>query len=447
LLCKFYEIDDQTLCTDDNAWRTDRETCKEKCDTTVGCQSFTYSDAKGQCWLSRLNEDTVDTVQDNEDYESWTTECTTTTQCELCLVECPFAHVLDLRFVAWSNLGGLGPNKTIYAEDKATGKGQLHQVPPTIMYYNVFNATKAEDVVYLVVSNISKYDGDASLNGVSRESEKEFKTRQKNDQSAQRMEGAYGSVNVAAGTSTLLKFQFQNAKLSPIVPRNVVAMTFLDIDQPKVGNRKVDATIAKESVGICTGRESFGWPNISTLNHTFFFKDSEVDSVGRRTTACHNFSSTKRGDVNDNPWNPANVRDDEKPGLEDDQLEKLFTAAYWNVDTFTASFEVKEDVHRNRNFLFAGHATSFCEQERACRVKENYCDLFPDERACVALQEAGQGCWSCENIQKTCKTAPTGKEKDCEDGLREVRNCKNPEDKGKHTDLRAKNIKSAIAEK
>jgi len=185
LQCEQFERQNKKLCTQDNAWLTDRDTCQNKCDSLVGCQSFTYSINEGKCWLSRLGDKELDGAcgkrngqQSLSGFESWTTECTTTTKCDFCDGKCEHAEILDLRFIAWSNLGGLGPNVTHVLDGS--------HVPPTIMYWNVFNATKNEDVVYLEVKNVTRYESGLTAeemlrdpNGNSQESEAEFEIRKR----------------------------------------------------------------------------------------------------------------------------------------------------------------------------------------------------------------------------------------------------------------------------
>jgi len=370
LSCKDYEIEDKSMCSDDNSWEIDRDTCKQRCDKIIGCQSFTYSHDEDKCWLSKLAADDV-TESDETGFETWTTECTTTTFCELCVIECPNAEILDLRFVAWSNLGGQGPNKTIISN------GQEHSVPPTTVYYNVFNATDADEVVYLIVSNLTEYHGNADINGVSRESEADFKERFASDPSSHpaAMEGAYGSFNLKAGSSVELQFEFMDHNMKPLTPDKVVAMTFLDIDQPLAADGSKDTedpTAGMEQVSVCTGQHSFGWPASTELNHSWQWVSDD------HTDVCHDFASRNPGDVEDNPWNPANERLDGQQGLEVHQIKKIFTAAFWHTSKFSARFSVRSEVQQqgfeNRNFLFAGHATSFCGEEKSCAVKMDKCD-------------------------------------------------------------------------
>jgi len=248
--------------------------------------------------------------------------------------------------------------------------GQTHIVPPNIVYYNVFNATEAEDVVYLVVKNLTEYKGHSDLNGVSRESQIDFERRMQEDPTSHNapMEGAYGSINVQASSEVQLEFEFMNWKMEPLIPDKIVAMTFLDLDQPQaaVGNiGEPDTTAGMEEVDICTGTHSFGWPESTQLNHSWVFVDESQNKV------CHSFSSRTEGHVEDNPWNPANVRQDGEQGLEEYQKEKIFTAAFWQTSSLTATFKVR--ANENRNFLYAGHATSFCSGEFACAVKMDKC--------------------------------------------------------------------------
>jgi len=272
-------------------------------------------------------------------------------------VDCPYAEIMDLRHIAWSNLGGLGPNNT-----------HGPQAIQAIIYYNVFNAaTNGGKEVNLWVSNETTYEGDPSLNGNSMESEEEFQIRIASDPNSDpaRIYGAYGAVNVKSGTNVELKFEFRmNSGGNVVVPHNVVAMTFLDIDQPED-----DETAGGESVGICTGRDSWGRSKNTKLKHEYSWQGNEKINV------CHNFSSGSSGDDSDNPWNPANIREDGSSGLEEDQRAKLFAAAFWNVASFRSTMHVNrmDGNLASRNFLFAGHANNFCLEQDSCMVKKNYC--------------------------------------------------------------------------
>jgi len=367
MACEHYEPYDKDLCDeDDKSWKLDRDTCKEKCDDIMGCQSFSYSQKDSKCWLSKLRAEEADDTE-SFGYEFWTTECTTTTFCELCEVECPHAEILDLRYVAWSNLGGQGPNRTVVRPN-----GTELAVPQTIVYYNVFNASEPEEVVYLVVSNVTEYDavGDVMSNGVSRESDREFKERREQDKLSYHlpMEGAYGSINLLPGHSVTLKFEFMDHEMKPMIPDKVVALTFLDIDQP---TRGADGA---EQVNVCTGANSFGFPRETKLEHSWAFLDEE------QLLVCHEFDSRTLGDREDNPWNPAHKRKDGGQGLEDSQKEKMFTAAFWHTSSFNATFTVDAEVipntvdtRKGRNLLFAGHETSFCGEEQSCYVIMDKC--------------------------------------------------------------------------
>jgi len=287
-----------------------------------------------------------------------------------------------LRWVAWSNLGGLGPNKTV-----TDNKGEVNDVPDTIMYWNVFNSSNSQDAVYLEVSlteDSPPYSGDSSLNALSKESQWEFEKRiaERPHSEPYRIEGAYGAINVNSGTEVELQFTFKKynnvtGKMELFEPEKVIAINFLDIDQDA---EDPDGT---ETLGVCTGRNSWGKDENSNLKIPDVPEDEDYLKGTSKISpiVCHTVESTKDGfgDSNDNPWNPANpfVEDGKAmTGLERNQREKLFVAAYWGVSSFKASLAVKATDAKvpNRNFLFSGHATNFCEQNDACLVKKNYCD-------------------------------------------------------------------------
>merc|ERR1712137_268351 len=199
--CRYFELEDPGLCAEDDAWSVNRTQCKAKCASLVGCQSFTYSQVNETCFLNRHNNNTKE-IEVNEGFESWTTECTTTTFCPLCAWSCEHAELLDLRFIAWSNLGCMGPNKTI------TYQGIEHALPCDIRYYNVLNSTNASEVTYLSVTNVSEYlPGDALLNGVGYEPAEEAALRGESP-----IAGAYGQINMRVGTSTDFKFTFLDVR-------------------------------------------------------------------------------------------------------------------------------------------------------------------------------------------------------------------------------------------
>jgi len=275
------------------------------------------------------------------------------------------------------------------------------------MYWNVFNATKNEDVVYLEVKNVTRYESGLTAeemlrdpNGNSQESEAEFAIRKQEYPNGvtpfgkmdphNRMSGAFGSFSVETGTGVRLNFTFLVATKNgyvPYVPPKVVVMTILDID----GFRPLDRA---ESVGFCTGKQSFGYSNKTSLRHNW----TEMNDTKRHY--CHNFSSTLSGNLDDNPWNPANIRQDwsknfeERPpvngkpdaGLTIEQRKKLVTAAFYGKSSFSMNFKVQQLLAEisHRHFVFGGQRTSFCELEQSCKVKHNFChDEAPNDPICL----------------------------------------------------------------
>lgn len=396
IACNFVELgEDRSLCTADEAWSLNRTGCMDKCNSTQGCQSFTYSETEQQCYLSRHSNETQ-TVSEAQGYESWTTECTTTTVCEFCPLNCTHQHILDLRFIVWSNLGGRGPNRSLEVPSvdrrgrprkDRRGNQRMTKIdaPKTIMYYNVFGLNdtdlrEGKTITYLEVANTSPYEGDGDMNGVSYEPEAIMKARlRENPQSkpAEQISGAYGIINVKSGTSVDLKFTFMekaDGRLQPVShPEKVVAITYLDIDQAIGARTLKEEDIGEESVSTCTGEHSFGFASnnkreIRQLNHSWEMNRANGE-------VCHTLKSLAKGDPSDNPWDPQQEvgRDAEgNPvwGLKDKQKEKSFTAAYWNVTNFAATFAVKKGGS-NRNLMFVGHATGFCSKLMADKVKDD----------------------------------------------------------------------------
>jgi len=261
----------------------------------------------------------------------------------------------------YSNLGCHGPNQT-YGD---------HELPCEIKYWNVFEDPWAtpENVTYLIVTNLTTYEYTEDLefrNGVTMETEEEAKIRwEQSGEDQSQIHGAYGQINMATDSETRFEFRLEDAWGTPVIPEKVWQMTFLDIDQPENARTRDDEEIGGEMVEVCTGLKSWGHPKEGQLQHNWTLNNETGE-------ACHKFRSTTAGDPSDNPWNPARIQAGVVVGLEIEQLEKSFTAAYYNVSSFEFTLSVKymED-YASRNFVYVGHPTSFCEEWKSLEVMED----------------------------------------------------------------------------
>lgn len=318
-----------------------------------------------------------------KDTETWHSKCpltttTTTTTCAICQETCDNAHILDLRYIAWSNLGCKGPNKTI------TIKNQEHKFPCEIRYWNVLNATEASKAVYLVVTVADTRNpnavpgegfpvykpGNVMMNGVTSEPLAEAQAENRAP-----IFGAYGQINMEAGTNATFRFQFVDVNSNPIVVDKVVAQTFLDIDQPVTSRLGAGKDGGGETLLACAGNRSFGYAH----NYDVYWNwtQGSVD-----TEACFKVESSASGDPLDNPWDPGRKdKDGVKVGLTSKQASKAWTIANYKQLSWTATFAVKSSTDpvmagaTERNLNFAFHKTSFCELDKANEVIDDDCKM------------------------------------------------------------------------
>lgn len=309
------------------------------------------------------------TKQENTDFELHTMDDSCASVCTEC--KCAHAQILDLRFVVYSNLGCQGPNKTYAGTDFV--------LPCEILYYNVL-ADETQDpnihpdeVVYMHLRNTSEYTADdPDLNAVTRETEEDCRKRKEVNCKEKRAWGAYGQVNMKAGTYTDFEVYFtKNMHSGPEITYldKVFQMQFLDIDQGRKGN---DASeVGGETLQTCTGKHSWAYPayegKIGTkLQHEEMLVADRV---------CHVVESTQAGSLADNVWNPAIKENGEYVGLSKKDQEKAFIAATYKQN-ITWTYEVKKDGvnegFSGRNLVFAAHGSTFCRKSEADRVKEDY---------------------------------------------------------------------------
>jgi len=363
---------------------TTRELCKKFCGEEFGCAGFSYVDGSDTGDMDKCYFTTVTTDSSSlKGTETWYSKCpatttTTTTKCAICTETCDNAHILDLRYIAWSNLGCKGPNKTI------TIKNQEHKFPCEIRYWNVLNATEPDKAVYLVVTVADTRDpnaeagegypvykpGNVMMNGVTSEPKEEAEAENRAP-----IGGAYGQINMQAGTNATFRFQFLDVNSNPIVVPKVVAQTFLDIDQPVRSRFNAKRDGGGETLLACAGNRSFGYAH----NYNLYWNWTQ-GSVP--TEACFKVESSAKGGPKDNPWNPGRKNQDGVAvGLTSDQASKAWTIANYKQKSWTATFAVKpssEDVMAGateRNLNFAFHKTSFCELDKANEVIDDDCKM------------------------------------------------------------------------
>lgn len=272
--------------------------------------------------------------------------------------------------------------------------GALHHIPCEILYFNVLGAKEAKDVAYLRVTATNYVPGNVMMNGVT--SEPLWEAHQRNEQPKG---GAYGQINLAAGQQTNLTFELLNDKLQPKLLEKVVAMTFLDIDQPTTSRFSAERDGGGETLNVCTGLRSFGWSNNYNIYHNW--TNGSVASE-----ACHVVRSAAKGSPDDNPWDPERRENNVVVGLSGFQKAKAFIIANYKQSRWTAQFSVKPSdepvmngaTERNLNFAF--HKTSFCQQDKANEVIDDDCKM--------RKQHGADFNWKlCEDVAKSVADAGT----------------------------------------
>jgi hypothetical protein len=152
----------------------------------------------------------------------------------------------------------------------------------------------------------------------------------------------------------------------------VFALTFLDIDQGENARTTRPDQIGGETLEVCTGKNSWGYPERGGKSYTQLKVDANLMPEG---DVCHKVQSTTKGDVDDNVWNPAVKENGKYVGLKESDMEKAFVAATWQSN-ITFDYTVREggvnEGYEGRNLVFAAHATSFCRADKAAKVKEDH---------------------------------------------------------------------------
>jgi len=273
--------------------------------------------------------------------------------------------------------------------------GALHHIPCEILYFNVLGATRQQDVVYLRVSASDYVPGNFMMNGVT--SEPLWQAQQRDESP---IGGAYGQINLAAGQETNLTFELLDNTLQPKILEKVVAMTFLDIDQPTTSRFSVERDGGGETLNVCTGLRSFGWSDNYNIYHNW--TNGSVASE-----ACHIVQSSAKGSPDDNPWDPQRKENNVVVGLSGFQRAKAFTIANYKQSHWTAKFSVKpsDDPVMNgatdRNLNFAFHKTSFCQQDKANEVIDDDCKMRKEHGADFNMT-------LCEEVAKSVADASSG---------------------------------------
>lgn len=295
-------------------------------------------------------------MQKNDDFQHWSHKEHCIKLCEEC--QCDHAQILDLRYVMYSNLGCQGPNVSFNG----------HLLPCDIVYYNVLSSDDHNDITYMHVRNASpEYQAaDIMMNGVTRETVEDCETRGETNCQETRGWGAYGQVNVKAGTSVDLEIYFtKNAEV--IYLEKVFQLQILDIDQGRDAASTDSSEMGGETLSTCTGPNSWGFPSHGgkVVTQLVLHQDQDAGRV------CHTVESTAAGSPADNVWNPAVKEDGEYVGLSEENREKAFIVATYKKN-ITFTYEVKEggvnEGFAGRNFVFAGHASSFCSRASADKV-------------------------------------------------------------------------------
>lgn len=289
---------------------------------------------------------------------------------------CDHAQILDLRYVVYSNLGCQGPNVTYVYTDPNTQQVHEIRLPCEILYWNVLRDENQDpnidgnDIVYMHLRNTSEYQSyDTEMNAVTREPEEACVERGGSNCKDNRAWGAYGQVNMKTGTATNFEVFFTKNHMKGMEVTyldKVFQLQFLDIDQ---GRNAMDVSeVGGETLKTCTGANSFAYPAENGRISTELKHSEEVMPDGQ---VCHVVQSTQFGNSSDNVWDPAG-KEGEYVGLSKADKDKTFLVATYGQN-LSWSYEVKEggvnEGFGGRNFVFASHASSFCQQDFADKVK------------------------------------------------------------------------------
>jgi len=146
--------------------------------------------------------------------------------------------------------------------------------------------------------------------------------------------GEFGAITIPVGTETEFRFSFVNSGTDDLAAVDALPFSFHDIDQGKKNKQR-------ESVEVC------GSTNAVLTSNTELEKIVSGD--------CIKVTSTTRGFGSDNPTNP----EDMSP------MQRARSIAYQTKGaSFTAKLGVSKKGRQARKFLFSGHPSIACAEQK-----------------------------------------------------------------------------------
>jgi hypothetical protein len=204
----------------------------------------------------------------------------------------------NMATVAYSNLGGLGPD---------------FDSPPALRFNRIAHIENDEKLD-MVVTNLTSYEpANNENNGLN---------------------GQFAQINIGGGTSTKFRFNFVKHGTDEPVKMDWAYMSIYDLDHGKVKSKY------KETVEI----KGF-------VTH-YLTETSELE-LTQHGDKWYTYASTTWGTGADNPSDPMT--------LSQQQKDRSVTILFHDVSSFDAKFAAAKPKNQGRNFLFSGKsALVFC---------------------------------------------------------------------------------------
>lgn len=223
-----------------------------------------------------------------------------------CEVE-PVSMDFNLATVAYSNLGGLGPDFDA----------------PRALRFNNIAAIANDQMIDLTVVNTTSYDpANTANNGLN---------------------GEFAQVNIRGGSTTRFRFQFLKHGTDDPVHMDWTMLSMFDLDEAKPKKNKKTGQIRPQY------RETLEVKGFATH---FITEHSEVQ-LTQLGAKWYQYTSSTKGSGKDNPTDPM--------ALTEQQKNRAVTFMFHDISAFDARFEAMKPTKTGRNFLFAGKSSVvFC---------------------------------------------------------------------------------------
>jgi len=210
----------------------------------------------------------------------------------------PTVMDLNMASVAYSNLGGLGPD---------------FGSPPALRFSNIAHIEN-DQMLDMVVTNLTAYEpANTANNGLN---------------------GEFAQVNIQGGSST--KFRFMFVTQGSDEPHKM-AWNYFSIFDLDHGKKKEQYKETIEVKGFAT----------------HYLTESSELALEKHGDRWYTYGSSTPGTGNDNPTNPMNMTQQ--------QMDRSVTLLFHNSAGFDAKFAAEKPKTQGRNFLFSGKsAMVFC---------------------------------------------------------------------------------------